>query len=161
MVMAMDRNRLIGKAGGLPWHIPSELKYFKQITLGKPIIMGRKTWDSIGRPLPGRTSVVVTRNAHWRAEGALVASDVGQAIDLARELPGDACECCIIGGAQICRLALPLTQRLYLTVIDHAFEGDAWLDEFNPQDWHEVSREDRSVGDETPYPLSYRVYERL
>ena len=111
MVMAMDRNRLIGKEGGLPWKISADLKYFKRITMGKPIIMGRKTWDSIGRPLPGRTNIVVTRNSAWGAEGALVANDLDGALMLARQHLGDVTECCIIGGAQLCDAAMPRTDQ--------------------------------------------------
>ncbi|MEM7294291.1 MAG: dihydrofolate reductase [Pseudomonadota bacterium] len=160
MVMVMDRKRLIGRAGGLPWHISAELKYFKAITMGKPIIMGRKTWDSIGRPLPGRTSIVVTRNADWRAEGAYCARDIDSAFDLAQNHLDETSECCVIGGAQLCQLAMPRTQRLYLTVIDHEFEGDAWLDSYDASEWQEVSRNDVAPGVQCEYPMSYLVLER-
>lgn len=144
-MMAMDKNRLIGKAGGLPWHVPGELAYFKQVTMGKPIIMGRKTFDSIGKPLPGRTNIVVTRNLQWQAEGVMVVHNIEQALELARDvcLNSDvkASEMVVIGGAGLNRVAMPVTQRLYLTVIDHAYEGDTWLDSFQWSDWTVVSED--------------------
>lgn len=133
MIMAMDSKRLIGANGGLPWHIPGELAYFKQVTLGKPIIMGRKTYDSIGKPLPGRRNIVVTRNQSWSADGVIVAVSLDEAIADARNHAED--ELMIIGGASLCREAMPVTERLYLTVVDHEYEGDTWLDSFDWNDW--------------------------
>ena len=180
MVMAMDRNQLIGKDGGMPWHLPSEMQYFKKVTMGKPLIMGRKTYESIGRPLPGRTSIVVTRNADWPAEvgsdnnhqdylasGQLrVVSTVDEAFRVAQgivnasendiETTGEN-EIAVIGGAAICELAMPYCQRLYLTVIDAEFEGDTWLQSFNRDEWNLVSESPVSMDG---YELSYQVLER-
>lgn len=157
MVMVMDRNRLVGAKGKMPWHLPSELQYFKSITMGKPIIMGRKTHESIGRVLPGRTNIVITRDTGYRVDGAEVAAGLDEALALAANCLDESDEAMIIGGAAICRLAMPQTERLYLTVIDHEFEGDTWLDSFEADDWQEISREER-VAD--GYPLSFLVLER-
>ena len=141
MVMAMDKNRLIGKGGDMPWHIPSDLKYFKRVTMGKPVIMGRKTFDSLGKPLPGRPNIVVTRNKDWSVEGVQVASSLEEAIDLAKEHSTE--EIMVVGGASLCAQAMPSTDRLFLTIIDHEFEGgDTWLKSYEADEWHEVSREE-------------------
>lgn len=158
MMMAMDRNRLIGANGGMPWHISSDFKYFSRTTMGKPMIMGRATYESIGRPLPGRHSIVVTRDKNWRVEGVEVAHSLAQALAAARLHSGT--EMMIIGGASLCAQAMPLTRRLYLTVIDHAFEGDTWLDSFNECEWMEVSREDIDETAQGGYRFCYRVLER-
>ena len=164
MMMAMDKNQLIGKAGGLPWHVPGDLAYFKRVTMGKPVIMGRKTFDSIGKPLPGRTNVVVTRNSQWQAEGVLVAHDIAEAMELARNicLTSDtkAAEMMVIGGAGLNREAMPLTQRLYLTVIDHAYEGDTWLDSFQWSDWSVVSEEVQDPANTGGLSVTYWVLDK-
>ena len=179
MVMAMDRNRLIGKDGGMPWHLPGEMQYFKKVTMGKPLIMGRKTYESIGRPLPGRISIVVTRNADWPDSGdnavrdylssgqLRVSSTVDEAFIVAQGIvSGDTAntedavtgkEVAVVGGAAICELAMPYCQRLYLTVIDAEFEGDTWLSSFKRDDWNLVSDSPTSMGG---FDLSYQVLER-
>lgn len=139
MIMAMDRNRLIGANGGLPWHLPGELQYFKHVTMGKPMIMGRKTWDSIGKALPGRTSIVVTRQPDWQAKDALVVGDLPSAIATAEQHLDSTQEIMVIGGASLCEAAMPLTEKLYLTVIDHEFKGDVWLDSFDESEWRQIS----------------------
>jgi dihydrofolate reductase len=141
MMMAMDRARLIGRANGLPWHLPEDLRHFKSVTMGKPIVMGRATWDSIGRPLPGRANIVVTRQADWRATGAIVVHSLDEAFSAARAAMPDADELVVIGGATLCRAAMPLTERLYLTLIDAEFDGDTWLDSYCEEDWRETARE--------------------
>lgn len=162
MMMAMDRNRLIGSNGQLPWHIPGELAYFKSVTLGKPVIMGRKTFESIGKPLPGRTNVVVTRNPDWRAEGVLTARTLEQALHQAATVAGEtnASESVIIGGAGLCRDAMPLTQRFYLTTVDHAYEGDTWLDSFHWDDWRVVSEDVRDPDTTGGLPVTYWILEK-
>ena len=165
MMMAMDRNRLIGQDGHLPWHVPGELAYFKSVTLGKPVLMGRRTFESIGRPLPGRTNVVVTRNPEWRAEGVEVARSFDEALATGRRVAGEADtragEVVVIGGAGLCADAMPATERLYLTVIDHAFEGDTWLDSYDAGDWREVSCERRDPATTGGLDVRYLVLERL
>ncbi|MFK7997279.1 MAG: dihydrofolate reductase [Granulosicoccus sp.] len=164
MMMAMDKNRLIGKAGGMPWHVPGEMAYFKRVTMGKPVIMGRKTFESMGKPLPGRTNIVVTRSSDWAAENVVVAHDLDSALEIARQVclsastPAD--EMMVIGGAGLCRDAMAITKRLYLTVIDHAFEGDTWLDSFEWDDWQIVSEDVQDVQNTGGYPVTYWVLEK-
>jgi dihydrofolate reductase len=162
MMMAMDRNRLIGRDGQLPWHIPGELSYFKSVTMGKPVVMGRRTFDSIGKPLPGRPNIVVTRNGDWAVEGVHVAAGLDEALFMARALAVEATsqELMIIGGASLCSAAMPVTQRLYLTVVDHEFEGDTWLDSFHWKDWRVVSEDVRDPTTTGGLPVTYWVLEK-
>jgi len=137
LIAAMAKNRVIGRDNALPWHLPEDLKYFKATTLGKPILMGRKTFDSIGKPLPGRTSVVLTRNPDWTFDGCLVVSSVDDALaQLA-----DREEVLVIGGAELYQQTLPRADRLYLTEIDTDFEGDACFPEFDLSQWQQISRQ--------------------
>ena len=164
MVLALDRNRLIGADGGLPWHIPGELAHFKAVTLGKPVVMGRKTFDSIGKPLPGRHNIVVTRDDDWSAAGVSVA----QSLDAARQLAERQAEAegvvlseiMVIGGAGLCREAMPLARRLYFTRIDHAFEGDTWLDSFDEEAWQVVDEQRVDPADAGGYTIRYQTLER-
>ncbi|UTH75025.1 dihydrofolate reductase [Chromobacterium sp. IIBBL 290-4] len=136
LVAAMAANRAIGLDNRMPWHLPEDLKHFKAVTLGKPVIMGRKTWDSIGRPLPGRRNIVVTRQADWQAEGAEAAHSLEEALALA----GSVEEVCLIGGAQLYGQAIARADQLRLTEIAQRFDGDAYFPEFDPAAWREVSR---------------------
>ncbi|MFK7892287.1 MAG: dihydrofolate reductase [Granulosicoccus sp.] len=160
----MDSNRLIGKQGGLPWHIPGELAYFKRTTMGKPVIMGRKTYESIGRPLPGRTNIVITGNEQWQAPGVVVCGNLPSALahgqSVAREPETATDEVMVIGGAQICRAAMPLVQRLYLTVVNQAYEGDTWLDAFDWDNWRTVSENKQDPADTGGLPVTYWVLEK-
>jgi dihydrofolate reductase len=142
MVVAMGENRVIGRDGRLPWHIPGDLKLFKQITMGKPIIMGRKTWESIGRPLPGRPHVVITRDTNYKAAGAHVVHDLDRALSVAQGLAValDEEEIMIIGGAEIYRLAMVKADRLYLTEVALSPDGDAFFPDFDIAQWREISR---------------------
>jgi len=137
LVAALARNRVIGAGDRLPWHLPEDLKHFKHLTMGAPVIMGRKTHESIGRPLPGRRNIVVTRQASARWDGCEVARSLDDAIALA----GDAPEAFVIGGAELYRLALPRADRLYLTLIDADYQGDTFFPEFDPACWRETARE--------------------
>ncbi|WP_434630075.1 dihydrofolate reductase [Chromobacterium sp. CV08] len=137
LVAAMAANRTIGVDNKLPWHLPEDLKHFKATTLGKPVVMGRKTWDSIGRPLPGRRNIVVTRQAGWRADGAEVAHSLEQAMALA----GDVDEVCLIGGAELYRQAIAIADRLCLTEIAGDYDGDAHFPVFADGGWREESRQ--------------------
>ncbi|TDR82669.1 dihydrofolate reductase [Paludibacterium purpuratum] len=137
LVAAMAADRVIGIDNRLPWHLPEDLKHFKALTLGKPVIMGRKTFESIGRPLPGRRNIVVTRQPDWRAEGVETAHGVEEALDLA----GDVAEVCLIGGAELYAQALSQADRLLLTEIELAVAGDARFPEFRTLGWREVMRE--------------------
>ena len=155
----MARNGAIGRDGGLPWHISSELKRFKAITMGKPIIMGRKTWDSLPKkPLPGRTNIVITRSAGFAAPGALVARDAGSALALAsRPQPP---EIMVIGGGEIYRLFWPEARRIYLTEVDMAVDGDTYFPAAVPPEWNETACELHGAepGDTAGYTL--RILDR-
>jgi len=158
LVVAMAENRVIGKAGGLPWHIPGDLKLFKKTTMGKPIIMGRKTWESLGRALPGRTNIVISRDPAYSAEGAEVAGDLDQALGVAAALADE--EIMVIGGAEIYRLALPKADRLYLTEVALKPDGDAFFPDFDKAAWRETSREAFPAEGEAP-AYTLRVYDRI
>ena len=156
IIAAMDRNRLIGSNNQLPWHLPADLAHFKQVTMGKPIIMGRKTYESIGRPLPGRTNIVLTRSADFRAEGVLMAHTLEQALDYVSEED----EVMIIGGSTIYELALPRADRLYLTYVDSSSEGDAWFPEFDIERWLVVASEQHRADEKNSSDYCFVNYER-
>lgn len=139
IIVAMAENQVIGKDNDLPWRLSGDLKRFKAITMGKPIIMGRKTYDSIGRPLPGRTNIVITRNRDWQADGCKVVSSLDEAFQVAEAEGAD--EAMIIGGAEIYRQALAQVDRLELTLVKAEIEGDAFFPEYNQDDWKVVSSE--------------------
>lgn len=148
-LVAMAQNRVIGKKNALPWRLPPDLKRFKELTMGHPIIMGRKTYESIGRLLPGRTSIIITKRTGYEVPGALIVKSIGEALnacgrtrssDEVKHLAPDS-ECFVIGGAEIFRHMLQLCDRLYITEIQRDFEGDVYFPEFDRDEWHEVSRE--------------------
>ena len=141
VICAMSRNGVIGKDNGLPWNLPGDLKHFKETTLGCPIIMGRKTWDSIGRPLPGRTNIIVTRSGEVGSDGIKIADSFKSALDLAKLCLATARdnEVFVIGGAQIYKEAFPLANRLYLTRVNSFVDGDTYLEGFDEADWIEIS----------------------
>lgn len=157
LVVAMDENRLIGAGNGLPWRLPADLKHFKRITMGHPMVMGRRTWESIGRPLPGRTSIVVTGQADYEAAGAVVVHSPAAA----REAAGDCDELMVIGGARLFEQMLGEANRIYLTEIHAAFEGDTWFPELGPDEWACVSREDFDGDERNPHDYSFLVLERV
>lgn len=136
----MADNRVIGRGNALPWKISEDLKFFKKITMGKPILMGRKTYQSIGRPLPGRSNIVISRDPDFTADGIKTAPSLKAAIDVAKAENPD--EIMIIGGAQIYALALPEADRIYLTEVHDNIDGDAWFPKFNRAEWRESARED-------------------
>lgn len=141
LIAAVAENGVIGNNNELPWHIPADLKYFKQVTIGKPIIMGRLTYESIGKALPGRTNIVVSTNTEFQAPGARVCNSLEGAIDLAKELVSDLAmgEVIIIGGEQIYRQAMPYVKRLYLTCVKSVVEGDARFPDFREEEWQKMS----------------------
>lgn len=163
LIVAMSQNRVIGRNNSLPWYLPGDLKYFKQATMGKPIIMGRKTWDSIGRPLPGRMNVVISRNPEWEAPaGTVAATSLKEALIKAEAQAEieDGEEVMIIGGGQIYIEALPMVDRIYVTQVHAEVEGDAFFPEVNWDEWEEIGREDFSASDNNPYDYSFLVYQR-
>ncbi|MGE4417391.1 MAG: dihydrofolate reductase [Marinobacterium sp.] len=164
MIAVQSQNRVIGNNNKLPWYLPEDLKYFKRVTLGKPIIMGRKTFESIGRPLPGRTNIIITRNPDWTHDGAgvRVVHSLQQAIELAESLAlvNGFEESLVIGGAEIYALALPQADRLYLTQVHAEVQGDAHFPPLDPSQWQEMAREDFSAIEPNPYDYSFIVLDR-
>lgn len=163
IIVAMANNRAIGKDNNLLWHLPEDLKYFKRITMGKPIVMGRKTFESIGRPLPGRLNIVITRQKDWQHEGITVAHSIAQAIELAQaqSLIDGIDEIMVIGGAEIYRIALPQTDRLYLTRVDAEIDGDAFFPAVSENEWKEIARESFAASNNNPYDYVFSVLERV
>lgn len=170
LILARGENGVIGRAGGLPWHLSGDLKFFKAQTLGKPVVMGRKTFQSIGKALPGRPNLVITRDPEFRAEGAEVFADLETALARARALAanlpeegpevGAQREIMVIGGGQIYALALPLAQRLYITEVHAAPEGDTFFSDPDPREWREVRRDPPVSGGEGQPDYSIVVLER-
>jgi dihydrofolate reductase len=152
----MARNRVIGDNNTLPWHLPADLKHFKALTMGHHIVMGRKTYESIGKPLPGRTSVVVTRNARYAQPGVVMAHSLETAISAC----GNDEEIFVIGGAEIYRQAIAFADRIYLTEIDADISGDAYFTEFDDKLWQETSRESHAPDEKNAYPYHFVVYDR-
>ncbi|TXR54572.1 dihydrofolate reductase [Reinekea thalattae] len=162
MIWAMAENRTIGRDNKLPWHLPNDLKYFKQLTTGKAVIMGRKTYDSIGKPLPNRSNIVITRDTQFYAEGVQVAHSLDEAIELAEaaSLVNANDEVIVMGGAEIYRLCLPKADRLYITFVHADVDGDAHFPEFDLSQYNEIAREDFSADGPNPYDYSFVVYDK-
>jgi dihydrofolate reductase len=156
LILARARNGVIGARGGLPWHLPEDLAFFKRTTMGHPIVMGRKTWESIGRPLPGRRSIVVTRDRSFSAAGAEVVHGLDEAIERCAE----ADEIFVIGGAQLYADALPRADRLLLTEVDADFDGDTFLPAPASGVWTETGREHHPPKDSRPYGFDFVDYRR-
>jgi dihydrofolate reductase len=161
IIVAQSTNRVIGRQNKLPWYLPEDLKYFKRITQGKPIIMGRKTYESIGRPLPGRLNIVITRSTTYQPLGVKVVNSLEAAIELAEHqaLIDGVDEALVIGGAEIYQQAMSLAERLYLTQVHAEIEGDAYFPEINAQKWQQILKEDFNAVEPNPYPYSFIVYQ--
>ncbi|WP_345550675.1 dihydrofolate reductase [Microbulbifer aestuariivivens] len=161
MIAAMARNRAIGRDNTLPWRISADLQFFKRVTMGKPLLMGRKTFESIGRPLPGRVNIVITRNAAWRADGVTVVSSLQEGLSAARQaaVESGSAEVMVIGGAEIYRQALPLAQRLYVTEVDAEVAGDAFFPVF-ADGWSETRRDCYPSSDRDEYNYCFVQYDR-
>jgi dihydrofolate reductase len=159
----MDKNNVIGREGDLPWRLPSDLKHFKRVTLGKPCLMGRKTWESLPFPLPGRPNLVLTRNAEYVAIGASVFSDINDMIGQGYELAGKAGvdEIMLIGGGQLYSKLLPYCDRLYVTQVEAQVEGDARFPEINSAQWRRASLEGPIKGPKDDYAFSVAVFDRV
>jgi dihydrofolate reductase len=161
--IARAKNGVIGKDGTLPWRLKSDLAIFKQVTMGKPVIMGRKTWESLPRkPLPGRTNIVLSHDQSFEPRGALVCDEFADAVSIAREQARDdgAGEVCVIGGASLFALALAKAQRLYLTEVEAEVAGDVTLPPIDEARWREVRREAHPASAVDDYPFTFRVLER-
>jgi dihydrofolate reductase len=150
----MANNRAIGFDGGMPWHLPSELAHFKETTMGKAILMGRKTWQSIGRALPGRQNIVLTRSANLNAPGCDVVQTLEQALEIATSE-----EVMVIGGGELYRLALPMATKMVLTLIELETSADTWFPDWQANEWQEMSR--RSFLADKRNPLSYEIVELI
>lgn len=163
IIVAQDKNRAIGIENKLPWHLPEDLRYFKRVTMGKPIIMGRNTFESIGRPLPGRVNIVVSRQEGYSPEGVKVVNSLEAATELAESvcLIDGVDEAMIIGGAQIYSQAIGVADRLYLTEVDAEINGDAWFPEFDRSAWNEIGREDFLAEGPNPYNYSFIVLDKI
>ncbi len=157
LIVARSENRVIGRDGDLPWHLPADLKRFKRLTLRHTVIMGRKTFESIGRPLPRRRSIVLSRNPDYRPEGAEVAHGLERALELAA---GET-EVFVIGGARVFAEALPRADRLYLTLVHAEVEGDVFFPEVDAEDWRLVSEERHEADDRHAHAFSFLTYERV
>lgn len=155
-IVAMAQNRVIGKGNALPWRLKPDLKRFRSITMGHPIIMGRKTYESIGRPLDGRKNIVVTRNLGFRPDGVIVVKGIDEAVDSA-----SGGEIMIIGGADIFEQLLPRAERIYLTVIHQSFDGDVYFPEIDEGEWNEIEREDVAPGIDADFGYSFITLERI
>jgi dihydrofolate reductase len=156
IIVAVSENGIIGAAGALPWRLSDDLRHFKAVSMGKPIVMGRKTWESIGRPLPGRQNIVITRQAGFEAPGC----DVVASMDAAVSAAGDAEEIMIIGGSQVYALFLPAAERVYLTRVHAKVEGDAFFPALDEGTWQLVSDERHAADERNEFDYSFRLYER-
>jgi len=156
VIVAVAQNGVIGSENKLIWHISEDLKRFKAITTGHPVIMGRKTFESLGRPLPNRRNIVVTRNPHYPDEGIEVADSLGEAMGMFSKDE----EVFIIGGAEIYRQSMPFADRFYLTVVHHDYEGDTHFPEWNKEEWELVAEERHEHGEKFPYPYTFLDYIR-
>ena len=159
IIAAMGNNRVIGNKNDIPWNLPDDFKYFKDITKNHHVIMGRKNWESLPtpyRPLPSRTNIIITRQSYYRAEGGIVVHSLENALEIAKE--NGECELFIIGGGDIYRLALDKTDKIYLTEIHENFEGDVTFPKFSQYDWKEISRKRHQKDDRHVYDFDFVVY---
>lgn len=160
LVVAVAENGVIGRDNALPWHLPDDLRYFKDVTMGHPIVMGRRTFLSIGRPLPGRHNIVLTRDPFWQAEGVTTVHGLREALQVARGDAQDEPEIMIIGGADIFALALPLASTLYLTEVKGTPEGDTYFPPLDDGDWQEVERRPGAPAADDTHTHDYVVLKR-
>lgn len=156
-IVAMDENRVIGKNNQLPWHLPEDLKFFKRVTMGHPIAMGRKTHESIGRALPGRENIIITRQPDYLSEGCTVFHSVEEFITCCKDQNE---EIFVIGGAEIFNATFAFADRLYITLIHEQFDGDTFFPEYPEQDWELISREQGITDEKNPYRYEFRIYQR-
>jgi dihydrofolate reductase len=157
IIVATDEQGLIGKDNDLPWKLSADLQYFRKVTMGKPIVMGRNTHESIGRALPGRQNIVVTKNNDFAAEGCTIVHSVAEALDVCSNED----EVMVMGGASLYEQCLPHAERLYLTQVHASLEGDTWFPDWRKSDWHEISREDHYADDKNEYDYSFIVFDRI
>jgi dihydrofolate reductase len=157
IVAAYAQNRVIGKDNDLVWHLPKDLKHFKELTLGHPMIMGRKTFESFGKPLPGRTSIIITRDRHYQQESCIVVHSLEEAVNEAKKLDD---QIYIAGGAEIYKQALPITDIMYLTEVKASPEGDTFFPEFSANEWQETARKSFNKDEKHQYAFDFVTWER-
>jgi dihydrofolate reductase len=157
-VVAAADNNAIGKNNQLLWSLPNDMKFFKNTTWGMPVIMGRKTFESLGKPLAGRTNIIITRKHNWQPEGVFVANEIREAMAIAAKT--DAKEAFIIGGGEIYKQTMPITQRLYLTRVHTTIEGDTFFPEFNKAEWELLSQLDFTADAKHAFDYSFQVWQR-
>jgi dihydrofolate reductase len=161
LIWAMARNRVIGRDNALPWRLPVDMQHFRALTTGHPVLMGRKTFESLGRPLPQRTNIVISSDRGYAPPGCLVAHSLDEALELAvAQTPPNDPEIFVIGGAQLYAQMLPRADRLYVTLVETEVEGDAWFPEFDLQAWRETRRDAHPRDDKNPYPCVFLTLER-
>ena len=155
-IVAMTRDNVIGRDNAMPWHLPDDLQRFKALTMGKPMLMGRKTFEAIGKPLPGRTSLVLTRHPSWHAAGVTAVRTLDEAFETIGSVP----ELCVVGGAEIYRLTLPVTQRIHLTRIDASIPGDTVFPAFDMSEWRETERIEHAADARHAHAMTFITLER-
>ncbi len=158
LVVAAANNNAIGKDGTMPWHLPNDLRHFKNVTWGMPVVMGRKTFDSLGKALPGRKNIVITRQPGWKAENAVSVASIEDALFLARET--DAREVMVIGGGEIYRTVFAKAKRIYLTRVDGDPDADTFFPAVDPKEWRLVSQKNYEADEKNDYNYSFQVWER-
>lgn len=162
LIAAMADNRVIGINNTLPWKLPSDMRWFRQHTLGKPVIMGRKTFESFGgRTLPDRTNIIITRDVNYQAEGTVVVTSIAEAIEQASQSSALVDEAMIIGGASFYEQMLDKVDRMYLTFVHTELDGDAWFPEYNLDDWQQVERIDVDADEKNPFAHSFVIFDKI
>ncbi|PHS27143.1 MAG: type 3 dihydrofolate reductase [Methylophaga sp.] len=156
LIVATDQQGLIGKDNDLPWHLSADLQYFKKVTMGKPIIMGRNTHESIGKALPGRKNIIITKNKKYKAEDCIIVHSKEEALNECK----DEDEVMVMGGASLYKQFLPRADKLYLTLVHANLEGDTWFPQWYQNEWQQISREHHLADDKNEYPYSFIVYQK-
>lgn len=159
LIVAAASNNAIGKDGKMPWHLPNDMKHFKNITWGMPVVMGRKTFESLGKALPGRKNIVISRQPAWNAEGVVVVKNMEDALFVAKQT--DANEVMVIGGGEIYRAMMDKARRIYLTRVEAEPEGDTFFPSIDPAQWYLVSQKNHEADEKNPYNYSFQLWERV
>ena len=159
LIVAVAKNNAIGKDGKLPWHLPNDMKHFKNVTWGMPILMGRKTFESLGKALPGRKNIVITRQLTWKAEGAIAVKNMQDALFVAKET--DAKEVMVIGGGEIYKMLFEKARRIYMTRVEAEPEADTFFPSLKPEEWHLMSQQNYEADEKNAYNYSFQTWERF
>jgi len=159
LIVAAATNNAIGKDGKLPWHLPNDMKHFKNVTWGMPIVMGRKTFESLGKALPGRKNIVISRQTGWKADGVITVKNIEDALFVVRE--ADAKEVMVIGGGEIYKTLFDKARRIYMTRVEADPEADTFFPSLKPEAWHLMSQQDHEADEKNAYNYSFQVWERI